>query len=92
MASPPSNDFYTSLFNFLDYACTAIPVTTVSQEEDPQDPQPETFYNLEDEAVYKLCKQTTLSTASSVCEKTEIDETRKTSQKRFGTLQSGYRL
>lgn len=42
--------------NFLDYACTAFPVTKVDPLVDKPDPRPASFYNPEDEAVYDLCK------------------------------------
>ncbi|KAG9017915.1 hypothetical protein FRB95_012773 [Tulasnella sp. JGI-2019a] len=58
-----SNDFYTSLFNFLDYAAASIPVTKVDQEVDLPEPEPLEFYNHEDEAVYKLYKPETFLNA-----------------------------
>ncbi|KAG8883712.1 hypothetical protein FRB97_006023 [Tulasnella sp. 331] len=58
-----SNDFYTSLFNFLDYTAATIPVTKVDPEVDLADPQPTEFYNEEDEAVYKLYKPETFTNA-----------------------------
>jgi len=62
-AAPPhglnSNDFYTNMQNFLDYACASFPVTTVDPVVDHPEPRPEAFYNHEDEAVFDLYKPET---------------------------------
>ncbi|KAG9021493.1 hypothetical protein FS837_007219, partial [Tulasnella sp. UAMH 9824] len=48
------NAFYTAIWNVLDYACAAFPVTKVDPSLDLPDPSPGSFYNQEDEAVFKL--------------------------------------
>ncbi|KAI0638878.1 general amidase [Trametes polyzona] len=48
-----SDCFYTEFCNFLDYAASVFPVTTVDKTLD-QRVAPHAFYNHEDEAVYKL--------------------------------------
>jgi len=42
------------MWNFLDYTCSAFPVTTVNPTLDIPDERPTSFYNHEDEAVFQL--------------------------------------
>lgn len=49
------DDFYTSICNYLDYAASVFPVTSVDKALDGPVP-PHEFRNHEDEAVYKMCE------------------------------------
>ncbi|KAG9001108.1 hypothetical protein FRB90_011681 [Tulasnella sp. 427] len=56
LTAPQSNDFYTCIWNNLDYAAASFPVTKVDPNLDTIESPPESFYNQEDEAVFKLYK------------------------------------